>query len=265
MNIKINKTTLDFIDGHSINALIYSNRDLKKIRPIIALFTHGYTSHKGDLTSWASQLSMSGITTVIFDLPGHYLGSYNEVNDLKTFQEKGPNIFINAYKGAISYLESTNCPLRPDDFTIILGGHSLGALMSILAMKLDFFADKNKINISVGIGMGDRSATDTLSKPFFKHFLQMRTQLVSESLSPSNIFPWIQKSKRDIFIENSRIHLITGLNDSLVSDQAVESFYTHLSQMNNQVTLERPQNLPHELPGNAIPFIKKFMRKEKMI
>ena len=68
------------------NALLFLPDPSRPIKEGLAVFCHGYTAHKGDLLTWASRLSEEGLTTLIFDIPGHYLGSYNEVESFEEFK-----------------------------------------------------------------------------------------------------------------------------------------------------------------------------------
>src|SRR5687767_14992756 len=63
-----------------------------------ALISHGYTSHKDSLLNWASRLAEERIPTVLFDLPGHYLGSFNEVERFEDFAGGAHLLFERAFE-----------------------------------------------------------------------------------------------------------------------------------------------------------------------
>ena len=82
----------------------------------VAIFTHGYTASKTDTLSWAQRLSDVGMACIIFDLPGHYLGSINEVESFEIFTEYAHHCFETAYNDLCS-------ELNMDSFEhIIIGG-----------------------------------------------------------------------------------------------------------------------------------------------
>ena len=90
------KKTLIRYRSWSVQAFLFLPKALKETNTL-AIFTHGYTSHKGSLISWGDKLAKASIPTLIFDLPGHYLGSFNEVDDFDEFRMHSHELFHIAY------------------------------------------------------------------------------------------------------------------------------------------------------------------------
>lgn len=229
----------------------------------LALIAHGFTSHKGSILSWATKMAEEGLACGLFDIPGHYLGSYNEVEDTQEFKNHSHEIFLSAYnelkQAEMTKNLSKNCPL-------IICGHSLGALLALKAgEKVDTFQGHQQILIGVGLGMGPKGKAHIFDAPFYKSTLKLRGQLVSPTLSPDIIFPWVKEQKEELELSQKRIHLITGEDDVVVGKDGVERLAKKLEGQGNHVTLERPKRLPHHQPDMAAPHIKKFLKDEKVI
>ena len=225
----------------------------------MALFTHGYTSHKGSLLTWASRLVEEGVAVLIFDLPGHYLGGFFEVESFDSFKSSAHRLFCSAHKILASKLPENEFE------QIILGGHSLGALLSLNALNDPYFADKNCRSICVGLGVLEEGKTHLFETPFYKSTLVLREQLVSPELSPEKVFSWIREEKHRLAVKNKIIHMITGEDDLVVGDQGSERIAAHLKSLGNMVSLEKPTKLPHHFPEQAASFIKKYFRKENLL
>lgn len=220
-----------------------------------AVFTHGYTASKRDNLSWAQRLADAGIPSVIFDLPGHYLGSFHECDSFENFKSYAHHCFIDAFKFLTEHLSSS-----PEN--IILGGHSLGAMLSIKALELDFFDNFNTLAIGVGLGIGQHKETHLFESSFYQKTLNLRRQLVSPCLDSDNIFPWIKEEKLSVSLSGKRIHLITGEDDIVVGKGGMEAFEFLLREKGNDVTTQGPKRLPHHEPSLAASHIYHFLKNE---
>ncbi len=231
-----------------------SNIEYKSLMAI----THGYTSHKGSLISWMFKLKDLGIPSILFDLPGHYLGSFNEIESFSEFKQYSHHLFPAAIKEITKRLRVSSTP------NIILGGHSLGALLSIKALNL-IGQEHNASSLSVGIGFSysKTKSKHILETPFFSQGLKNYEQLVSPKLCSKNIFPWIAAEKENIEITNKRVHIISGENDFIINDGAIQ-FANHLRSKNNNITTKIVKNLPHHQPELAIGHIKQFIQSENL-
>lgn len=221
----------------------------------LALLCHGYTSHKSSLLSWANRLAEEKIPSLIFDIPGHYLGNFSEVDSFHDFKTHAHELFTDAWDGALSHLNKTPTSL-------LLGGHSLGALLALKALELKTFSTIDKLAIGVGLGMAPQGVVHIFDTPFYKSTLKLREQLVSPELKPDNVFPWIKEEKELLAVSKQRIHLITGEDDMVVGEDGMERFAKHLEEHGNQVSMEKPKRLAHHVPENAAPHIKKFLKDE---
>jgi len=253
MKIKIIPTTLPYA-AQSLGALFFIP---EQSRAQIAVFTHGYTSHKGSLLTWASRLAEEGFPCAIFDLPGHYLGTFSEVASIKEFETLAPHLYSLCAERLKSFL--------PVNFHIekyILGGHSLGALMSLLALGEDYWDDRETLNVCVGFGFPPVGITHIFQTPFYKSTLEIRGQLVSKGLSPELALAWINGAKEGLEVTGRRIHLISGEDDIVVGKDGSERLEQFLFKKGNQTTLEKPKKLSHHLPENAASYIKQFLKRE---
>lgn len=254
MSVKIVKKTITN-EYFSFNSMAFIPSEGDETRSEWAVFTHGYTASKSDCLSWAQRLSEAGIPSVIFDLPGHHLGSFNEVKSFEDFKEHSHECFIDAF----TFLsEHINSPCE----TLILGGHSLGALLSIKALELDYFSAFDKIAIGVGIGIGQHKTVHLFESSFYEKTLNIRRQLVDENIDSDLIFPWIKDQKLVLDTSGKRIHLITGLDDVVVGVGGMEALRFNLSSQDNEVTFSEPKKLPHHEPSMAASHVYSFLKKE---
>ncbi|MEK6625506.1 MAG: alpha/beta fold hydrolase [Bdellovibrionota bacterium] len=241
-------------------------------RPAMAIFTHGYTSHKGSILTWPIRLAQEGIPSLIFDLPGHYLGSFNEVEKFSDFKRLTHQLFIQAFYA----LKANFCQAFPEqqlelnrpDFTLVLGGHSLGALLALKALALPELEAYHTIAIAVGFGISKiHHGNHIFETPFYKSTLHVRSQLVSTALNPTKVFAWIREEKKNIgtHLKPSRVHMIVGQDDLIVQKEGAEHIRDLLLAKGHNVSLEYPTRLPHHLPEEAASYIKRFLVSEKII
>lgn len=225
-----------------------------------AIFTHGYTASKRDCLPWAQRLAEAGIPAVIFDLPGHYLGSFHECESFEDFKEHAHECFINGFLHLKESLLMEG--LSTDCKRVILGGHSLGAMLSLKALELEFFDDYERICIGVGLGISQHKNTHLFESSFYEKTLNIRRQLVSPALDSDNVFPWIKDEKLAVEVKDQRIHLICGQDDVVVGAGGQEALEFNLKSLGNEVTSHEPRKLPHHEPTMAATHIYSFMKKE---
>jgi len=218
-----------------------------------ALFTHGYTSHKGDCLNWATRLVENGVPVMIFDQPGHFLGSFEEISSWENFRDHSHELFLVAF-------EKLKELLNDDPTSLILGGHSLGAFQSMRALDLIEFKNYEKISVAVGIGIGQRQATHLFETAFYEKTLAVRRQLVSKHLDPKTVFSWLKTEKENMTLSHQRLHLITGEDDVVVGAGGLEAMIEILEKNHNQVTWEKPKKLPHHEPGLASAHLYAFLK-----
>lgn len=245
-----------------VNALAFiPSPEKTTIKSEWALFSHGYTSHKGDCLTWATRMVEGGIPCMIFDQPGHYLGSFHELNSFADFTEHVHELFGEAYSRLQGLLEQQlGFGQFPTNTGIILGGHSLGAFTSIKALELPVFSRLNRIAVAVGIGIGQRQATHLFETAFYEKTLSIRRQLVSPKLDSKDVFAWLKEGKENLSVSNQRIHMITGEDDIVVGNLGMEAFFEVLEKHGNKVTFEKPKRLPHHEPGAATAHIYAFLK-----
>ena len=255
----IKKTYLTYLSW-KVEAFIFLPKKLSNSNTL-AIFTHGYTSHKGSLISWGHKLANASIPALIFDLPGHYLGSFNEVESFEEFECHAHELFLAAYQQF-----SKICPELSNisAMTTILGGHSLGALLALKALGMHEFSQCSKLGIAVGYGLQDDYKSHTLEGPFFKDVLTTRSQLVSQELSPEKLFPWVAKSKQDLEILGHDIFLITGKDDYVVGTNGLNNI-KKLLEKDNRITTIVPPHLPHHQPELAATHIRSLLKKTNLI
>ena len=229
-------------DHLCVDAFVFEPQDAKD--EIISIFTHGYTSHKGSILTWAQKMMELGIPCVLFDLPGHKLGGNSKVPNLEVFTNETPRLFLQAKK------------LFPQSYKAVVGGHSLGALM---ALKYSSVADIKAV-IGVGLGLDLDRENHIFESEFFKETMTLRSQLVSNEIPPKKIFPWISSEKSSLKVDNKRIHLITGQDDLVVGRSAGTQNIINILDAKNTVTSDFPKSLPHHQPERAGVFIKKFFQ-----
>ncbi len=254
MSTKLVKKTLTN-SRFTFNAIAFLPSPEVETRSEWALFTHGYTASKSDCLNWAQRLSEAGIPVAIFDLPGHHLGSYNDVNSFEEFQECSHHCFIDAFNFLNEHMQS-------DCTKLILGGHSLGAMLSIKALNLPDLEFYDPMAIGVGIGIGQHKTTHLFETSFYEKTLNIRRQLVDPHLDSDVVFPWIKQQKLDMNIYNKRVHLITGLDDVVVGEGGLEAFKFELESKGNIVSFSEPRKLPHHEPSMAATHIYNFLKKE---
>lgn len=262
MSAKVITTELS-LPWFQVNALAFipSATGTHKIKSEWALFTHGYTSHKGDCLNWATRLVESGVPCMIFDHPGHYLGSFHELNSFSDFKAHVHELFGEAFLRLQALMENNLSGQFTTPTSIILGGHSLGAFTAIRALELPEFQNLQRVAIGIGIGIGQRQATHLFETAFYEKTLSIRRQLVSPELDSKQVFAWLKHEKENMTLSNQRIHLITGEDDIVVGNGGLEAFLEVLERNNNSVTWEKPKKLPHHEPGAASPHLYAFLKQ----
>jgi len=243
-----------------VNALVFLPGEDKEMKDVWAIFTHGFTSHKGDCLNWASRLVESGVPCVIFDQPGHYLGSFHEVKSLDDFKNHSHKLFYEAYLRLKDFLSMHRSHELKNPKQLVLGGHSLGAYSAFRALELEEFRDISKIGVGVGIGIGQRQATHIFETAFYEKTLSIRRQLVSPALDSKEIFSWLKNEKEKMTLSHQRLHLITGEDDVVVGAGGMEAFIKVLEEHQNIVTFEKPKRLPHHEPGLATAHLYSFLK-----
>jgi len=256
--VEIKKAVLN-LGNFSVNALFFipaakTNPNFNKY----AIFTHGYTSHKGDVVTWAHRMAFAGLPCAIFDLPGHYLGSFNEAFDFNEFTSTSHLLFLKAFEHLCTLLQ-----LTPE--LLVLGGHSLGSYFSIMALDIPEFANFKRCATCVGTTYAKKEDTIFLESDFYRNTLKLREQLVSPSLRADQIFPWIKERISLLSTQNHKIHLLTGEDDIVVTKQGTMNLYHHLKNLGNDMTFYFPKTLPHHRPELAASFIYSYLKKEKLI
>ncbi len=238
--------------GWNIDALLFIPLNHQENAPH-AVFTHGYTDHKGSLVNWGARLAKKGIPVVIFDLPGHYLGSFNEVETFEEFKDHAHESFYAAYLALSERISHSSNRL-------LLGGHSLGALLSLRAMELSEFSQFELLNIAVGFGLGEGNGAHVLEGPLFESTMFARKQLVSPALRPENMFPWLKNEKKVLPTKNKRVHLICGENDGIIFKNGIDNMKSILEANGNDVSVKMPRRMPHHLPDLAGIHIELFLK-----
>lgn len=257
MSVKIIKKNLNN-NYFSFNSFIFlADQDDKNSyqEGTWAIFTHGYTASKSDCINWAQRLSEMGINTCIFDLPGHHLGSLNQVNSFDEFKDHAHECFIDA----LNFLKSV---LSESCNRLIIGGHSLGALLSLKATELTEFQDLSPIAIGVGLGIGQHKEAHLFESSFYQKTLNIRRQLVDPNIDSDLIFPWIKEEKLNLSMIQKRIHLICGEDDVVVGEGGMEALAFNLEALGNTVTKAQPKKLAHHEPSMAASYIASFLRSE---
>lgn len=223
--------------------------------PLRAVFTHGYTSSKNDILSWAVRLSSAGIPTIIFDQPGHYLGSFEEISSFDDFTTN----FFKLFKLADETLK--DLLLEPSK-NLILGGHSLGALSALKALDLNYFDDLNTLSILVGFGLPVEGKTHLFQTKLYAETLELRSGLVSKHIPPDKVFPWIKEQKKELKTFNQKIILINGEDDLVVGKEGSTEIYELLTKLGNKVILKEPKKLAHHQPSLAASNIMAAIKSE---
>lgn len=262
--MEIKKETLSFLNKTKTHVFYFIPDHDLSFPQTMAVFSHGYTSDKSSILNWAIRLCEVGVPVALFDLPGHYLGNFSEVETFSDFTEHAHELFADAFF-RLKEIYQEEFPLNDhllevDQLKLVLGGHSLGALLSLKALKDERLKGHEKLSIAVGLGMAPKDVVHLFDTPFYKSTLKLREQLVSPALKPDNVFPWIKKEKEEIKISQERIHLITGVDDLVVGADGMERFVEYLAGSGNEVSFEKPTKLPHHEPEMAASHVKKFLK-----
>ncbi|MFP5458299.1 MAG: hypothetical protein ACLGG7_06160 [Bacteriovoracia bacterium] len=225
------------------------------VRSERVVYSHGYTANKADVLPWAVRAAENGIPGIVFDWPGHYLGGLNEVERFEDFTREAHTLFGLAWQKlhAVGSLPLGN--------HVIVGGHSLGALLALKALKLPEFAGLERLGLGVGIGLNNQVETHLFDTEFYKKTLNVRRQLVSPALDSDNVFPWIRDEKLRLNLTGEHIHLIVGEDDMVVGAGGLEAFVDLLQGTGNQVTSFAPKKLPHHEPTLATPHLHAFLKQ----
>lgn len=266
--MKITKILLDYQDQKT-NALLFlpdgEGPSGDSVKSTFAIFTHGYTADKSSILNWPIRLAEVGVSSILFDLPGHYLGNYSEVEDFDYFKAHAHELFYSAFlelrDAFIKEFPLNEQMTWPNQLKLVLGGHSLGAMLSLKALMLPQFKDFQKLSVAVGLGLAPKNVVHLFDTPFYKNTLVIREQLVSPALKSTNVFPWIKEEKLALQIKGATIHLITGVDDMVVGEDGMERFAESLIVKNNTVTIEKPSKLPHHEPQLAASHVKKYLKK----
>lgn len=262
--MKIIRDYLKF-ENDKTNVMYFLPDEMNEENPVFAIFTHGYTADKSSILNWCLRLTEVGVPCALFDIPGHFLGNYSEVESFEYFTTHAHELFLEAFKGLknaflIEYPLNDHL-LDPSCLKLVLGGHSLGSLLSLKAATLSEFSAFEKRVIGVGLGMAPKDMVHLFDSPFYKSTLNIREQLVSKALTADNVFPWIKEEKKRLTIKDTHIHLISGEDDLVVGEDGVERLRDELVTRNNTVTIDKPSRLPHHEPQLAASYVKKYLRK----
>lgn len=258
MSIKITKFLLPFEDQKT-HGLFFYHEEKSPDSSSLAVFTHGYTSHKGSILSWASRLCEEGLPVVLFDLPGHFLGNYSEVHNFETFTQKAEGLF----KESVDYVfkHESMQDKKPSETNLVLGGHSLGSLLSLRASRDNFYNQFQKLHmVCVGFGLPPKGVTHIFNSAFYKSTLNLRAELISKAIGPELMFPWINEQKQEMDLTQKSVYLLTGQDDLVVGKNGAEEMRDLLLEHQNEVTLEKPTKLSHHLPELAASHIKKHLK-----
>jgi len=260
MSLKIKTLQIPFQDASATkhtNALAFipAAKNLKSNR--LAIFTHGFTSHKASIFNWPLRLAEEGVPCILFDLPGHFLGTFCEVDSFEAFKQNAPKMFASALDQGSSLI--ANNPIN----NLVLGGHSLGALIALKAIGLEEMRSvAKKTAIAVGFGLPPEGVTHIFKTPFYKSTLMVRAQLVSKCLDPDAVFPWIKQEKEALSLRGQNLYFLTGEDDMVVGKDGTQRLAQQMRDQGNEVTLEMPSKLPHHLPEGAAPHIKKYLKDQ---
>ncbi|MDH4467347.1 MAG: alpha/beta fold hydrolase [Bacteriovoracaceae bacterium] len=243
----------------SCNALCFLPES-EKNSPYLAIFTHGFTASKTDVLNWSARLLDLNIPSIIFDLPGHLLGSFSKSPTLEEFLSDSPQLFLEAFK-----ILKNKWALKDDQANppkLIIGGHSLGALFAIksAAIETDSFNNNIEHIMAVGFGLNDQVKTHLFESDLYQKTLHLRGQLVSPEISHEKVLKWIREQKLDLPVRGKKIFLLSGKDDAVVGPNGAEILKQHLSPF-NEVTLETPEQLPHHRPELAAAHLYHYLKK----
>lgn len=260
--MKIKKLHLTHLDW-KVEALVFLPDSDQKLSTSVALISHGYTSHKASITNWPIRLCEEGVPCILFDQPGHYLGSFNEVEDFDEYKEHAHELFQVAFLALEESMEEVG--LESELKNVIIAGHSLSGLLSIKALDLEIFEEMQTVSVAVGLGMAPQDKLHLFDTPLFKSTLLVREQLVSPSLGYKAVFGWIKDEKEELSPVGKDIYLLCGADDSVVGKDGAERMQELLQAKGNRVILDKPTRLPHHEPQLAAPHLKKLLRDHDLI
>lgn len=248
------------LDGLYSQGLYFIPQTEEKIKPFLAACTHGHTSHKGSILTWAIRLSDYGIPTVLFDLPGHYLGSFNEVENFDLFEQKSHWLFY-------QHLEKLKNFLNPEFKAekIIFAGHSLGGLLALKSHRDPRFKASTAEHHLIGVGLGmapqNKEHNHILETAFFKKTLDLYQQFVTPTLRAPKMFEWIKHEKEQLDVTGQKIYLLTGIDDVVATPEQTTLLAENLRKLGNEVTLDIADSLSHHTPEKAPGHIMGYLKK----
>lgn len=230
----------------SVSSSLFIPKTLKFSFSVI--MTHGYTTCREQLVMPAMRLCQAGIPVFIFDLPGHFASSLNDLNSFEDFKNFTPHLFHIALK------EIEKTKIETDHF--VFGGHSLGGLLSLLAP-----GHKRLISrFAIGVGAYPKGE-HPYQHSFFREMIELRSQMVSRFISPQVIFDWLSEEKEKLLISNEKIQIINGEDDFIATEKATMRMKNLLEAKGNTVDLQRPKTLPHHRPDLIGPHLFKYLKK----
>jgi triacylglycerol esterase/lipase EstA (alpha/beta hydrolase family) len=223
-NIELIPFTLKALGGQleSSAMAFLPNRKTAQLASVFA-FTHGYSTSKSSIFAWGTRLAEDGHAGVIFDLPGHLAGNTSTpLTNFEQFYRGGLDLFEQGYQRCLDFLSERQHPAFTDRCPITLGGHSLGALMSLLAQsKTSYWQDKEVKTILVGLGINPTVEVHLFDTPFFEKTMNVRRQLVDPVVDSTVIFPWIKEQKENLDITGADLYALTGEDDVVVGKGAL--------------------------------------------
>lgn len=224
----------------------------KPRKGFLAIGTHGYTASKNSVLEWGIRLSQMEIPTLLFDLPGHYLGSFSELSSFEDFKNHGHELFYEGVRAS---------EVKPEKLFFM--GHSLGALLALKANAYlpETLSSASLCNICVGLGVHQQGEPHLLESSLFNPTLKIRSQLVSPYLKPTDVFSWLREEKNELRLKGKKIFLINGQNDAVVGAKGSERLIKLLEKSNNSIVFENPKNLPHHKPEMARAHIAHLIKK----
>lgn len=214
------------------------------------ILTHGYTSHKNALLNSLQRGAEYGIPTVLFDLPGHYLGGLFPIEKKEDLIEKTPLFF---------HLAQEKLQEKYSPEQIVYAGHSLGGLFALMALE----SAKKSLSLTgcaVGLGLKPPEEPHLFSSSLYQKTLYFRDQLISPVISSSIIFPWIQHQKEHLSLSGQRIHLLSGEDDLVIGKKGALRLQEKL-QKDNHVTLDLVPSLAHHRTELIAPHLMKYLKK----
>ncbi|SEQ40866.1 alpha/beta hydrolase [Natrinema salaciae] len=120
-DVDVRETTIETESGLELSATVYEPVGASPDDPApAALLIHGYTGHRGTMSSFATELADRGYVAVTVDQPGHG-GS-------------DPPAFADGWGGPAS-LEYTRSLETVDESRVALAGHSMGGFASLAAAE----------------------------------------------------------------------------------------------------------------------------------